>query len=232
MQARLSLLAGINRYMPMNLIRQYKKHIIVILLLILIASLMEYVMTIYYDKLLQEPLYVGYLLSLRPVYNESGSWYHARLGIGYAQGLLIAENVAALLIVWLIYRFMEIWGWFFGMRSFWLYLLDFALAPTLYRLFHSVPGIYTLDYIRIVDKRGTVTFDFPDFYLGISVVAMLVWLVFALIPYYKYKQTQAKSMRLLSRFAWEFHLMVSFTKAVFIPKERWAELFEKAGYGR
>lgn len=216
----------------MNLIRQYRKHITFILLLILIAGLMECVMTIYYDKLLQEPLSVGHLFSLRPVYNESGSWYHARLGIGYAQGLLIAENIAALLIIWLAYRFMETWGWFFCMRSFWLYLLDFALAPTLYRLFHSALGIYTLDYIRIVGRRSTNTFDFPDFYLGISFVAMLVWFIFALIPYYKYKHIQVKDMRFLSRLMWEFHLTTLFVKAVFIPKERRVELFEKAGYGR
>lgn len=216
----------------MNLIRQCRKHIFFILLLILIAGLIECVMVIYYDKLVQEPLSVGHLCSLRPVYNENGSWYHARLGIGYTQGLLIAENIAALLIVWIAYRFMEAWGWFFGMRSSWLYLLDFCLAPTLYRLFHSVLGLYTLDYIRIVGRRSTNTFDFPDFYLGISVVAMLVWLVFALMPYYKYKQTQVKNMRFLSKFVWEFHLMASFTKAVFIPKEHWAELFEKTGYGR
>ena len=216
----------------MNLIRQYRKHIFFILLLILIAGLMECVMAIYYDKLVQEPLSVGHLFNFRPIYNKSGSWYHARLGIGYAQGLLIAENVAALLIVWLAYRFMEAWGWFFGMHSRWLYLLDFVLAPTLYRLFHSVLGIYTLDYIRIAGKRGANTFDFPDLYLGISVMAMLVWLIFALILYYKYKQIQVKGMQLLSRFVWEFHLMILFTKAVFIPKERWAELFEKAGYGR
>lgn len=216
----------------MNLIRQYRKHILFILLLILIAGLMECVMAIYYDKLIQEPLSVGHLFILRPVYNESGSWYHARLGIGYAQGLLIVENVAALLIIWLAYRFLEAWGWFFSMHSFWPYLLDFVLAPTLYRLFHSVLGIYTLDYIRIVGRRRTNTFDFPDFYLGISVVAMLIWFIFALIPYYKYKHIQVKDMRFLSRFVWEFHLMTLFTKAVFIPKECWAELFEKAGYGR
>ena len=216
----------------MNLIRQYKKHIIVILLLILIASLMECTMAIYFDKLIQEPLSVGHLFNLRPVYNESGSWYHARLGIGYAQGLLITENLAALLIVWLAYGFLGAWGWFFGMRSCWPYLLDFVLAPTLYRLFHSILGIYTLDYIRVVGRRGTNTFDFPDFYLGISVVAMFVWFICALIPYYKYKHIQVKGMRLLPRFMWEFHLMASFAKAVFIPKECWAELFEKAGYGR
>lgn len=216
----------------MNLVRKYKKHIFVILLLILIASLMEYVMTICYAKLLREPLSVGHLFSFHPVYNESGSWYHARLGLGYSQGLLIVENVVALLIIGLAYRFMGAWGWFFGMRSFWPYLLDFVLAPILYRLFHSVLGIYTLDYIRIASKRGSNTYDFPDFYLGISVMAMLIWFVFALMPYYKYKQIQVKGMRPLTKFMWEFHLMVLFTKAVFAPKERWAELFEKAGYGR
>lgn len=216
----------------MNLIRQYKKHIIFILLLILIAGFMECVMTIYYDQLVQEPLSVWRLFSLNPVYNENGSWFHARLGIGYTQGLLIAENIAALFIVWFAYRFLAAWGWFFSMRSSWLYLLDFCLAPTLYRLLHSVLGLYTLDYIKIAGKRSTYTFDFPDFYLGISAVAILVWFIFALIPYYKYKHIQVKGMRFLPKFVWELRLAVLFTKVVFVPKERWEELFEKAGYGR
>lgn len=216
----------------MNFIKQCRKHIIFILLLILIAGLMEGVMTIYFDKLVQEPLSVGRLVSLRPVYNKSGSWYHARLRLGYMQGLLIAENITTLFLVWFFYRFLEAWGWLFGMRSFWLYLFDFALAPTLYRLFHNVLGIFTLDYVRIVSRQGSSTFDFPDFYLGIFVVAIFVWLVFALIPYYKYRHTRVKGMRFLSKLAWELRLTALLIKAVFVPKERWAELFDKAEYGR
>lgn len=216
----------------MNFIRQYKKHIIFILLLILVAGLMEGTMTIYFDRLVQEPLSIGRFISLRPVYNKSGSWYHARLGIGYIQGLLIAENITTLFLVWFFYRFLEAWGWLFGMRSFWLYLFDFALAPTLYRLFHNIFGIFTLDYIRIVGRQGSSTYDFPDIYLGIFVVAIFVWLVFALIRYYKYRHIRVKGMRFLSKFAWELRLTALLIKAVFVPKERWAELFEKAGYGR
>ena len=216
----------------MNFIRKCKKHIIFILLLILVAGLLEGTMTIYFDRLVQEPLPIGRFISLRPVYNKSGSWYHAKLGIGYTQGLLIAENITTLFIVWFLYRFLEAWGWFFDMHSSWLYLFDFVLAPTLYRLFHNVLGIFTLDYIRIAGRRSANTFDFPDIYLGIAVVTIFVWLVFALIPYYKYKHIQVKGMRVLSKLVWEFRLSVLFIKAVFVPKERWAELFEKTGYGR
>lgn len=216
----------------MNFINQYKKHIIFILLLILIAGIMECTMLMFYDKLVQNPLSIGHSISLRPIYNENGSWYHAKLGIGYTRGLLIAENIITLLMAWFLYRFLETWEWFFGMSSFWLYLLDFVLAPTLYRLCHNVLGRFTLDYVRIVSKRGTTTYDFPDFYLGISVIIMLVWLVFALIPYYKYKHTQVKGMRFLSKLIWELRLTALVIKAVFVPKERWAELFENAGFGR
>ena len=216
----------------MNLIRQYKRHIIFILLLILIAGLMECTMLIFYDRLVQNPLSLGHSISLRPIYNKNGSWYHARLGIGYTRGLLIAENIITLLMAWFLYRFLETWDWFFKMNSFWLYLPDFVLAPTLYRLFHNVLGIFTLDYVRTVSKRGTITYDFPDFYLGISVIIMLVWLVFALIPYYKYKHTQVKGMRFMAKLIWELRLTALVIKAVFVPKERWAELFENAGFGR
>ena len=61
---------------------------------------------------------------------------------------------------------------------------------------------------------------------------MLVWLVFALIPYYKYKHTQVIGMRFLSKLMWELRLTALVIKAVFVPKERWAELFENAGFGR
>lgn len=216
----------------MDILKQYRKHIICIFLLILAAGLAEGIITIYYDRLIQNPPAVGRIFSIRPVYNENGSWYHARLGIGYIRALLIVENIVTLLIAWFIYRFLDIWGWFFDMHSFWLYLFDFVLAPTLYRLVHNILGIYTLDYIRIAGKRSASTFDFPDFYLGIAVIWMFVWFVFALLPYYRYKHIQVRGMRYLSKLAWEFRIAALFVKGVFIPKERWAELFENAGFGR
>lgn len=213
-----------------NFIKQYKKHLFIILLLILIAGLAESIVTIYYDKLLQEPIAVGNLFTIRPVYNESGTWYHAKVGIGYIRGLLIIENIAALLMAWFLYCYLDVWGWFFGMRSFWLYVFDFVFAPTLYRLFHDIPGIYTLDYIRIIGKRSIVTYDFPDFYLFISVAGILTWLMIALVPYYKYKHTQVKGMRYLSKLLWELKLAITFIKAIFVPRKQWPEFFDKAGF--
>ena len=213
-----------------NFINKYRKHLFLSLVLILIAGLAEGIVTIHYDKLLQEPIAAGNLFTIRPVYNDDGSWYHAKIGIGYIRGLLLIENIAALLMAWFLYYYMDVWGWFFGMRSFWLYVFDFVFAPTLYRLFHNVLGIYTLDYIRIVGRRSTSTYDFPDFYLFISAAGILIWFVMALIPYYKYKHTQVKGMRYLTKFIWELKLAITFIRAVFVPRKQWPEFFEKAGF--
>lgn len=213
-----------------NFIKQYKKHLFLILALILIAGLAEGIVTIYYDRLFREPIAVGNLFTIRPVYNENGTWYHAKLGIGYIRGLLITENIAALLMAWFLYYYLDAWNWFFRMRSFWLYVADFGFATTLYRLFHDVLGIYTLDYIRIVGRRSVSTYDFPDLYLFIFAAGILTWFIMALIPYYKYKHTQVKGMRYLSKLIWEFKLAIVFIKAAFVPKEQWPEFFDKAGF--
>lgn len=212
-----------------NFIKHNRKHLFLILMLILIAGLAESVVTIYYDKLLQEPIAVGNLFTIRPVYNESGTWYHAKIGIGYIRWLLITENIAALLMAWFLYYYLNVYRWFFGMRSFWLYVFDFVFAPTLYRLFHDVSGNYTLDYIRIAGRRSTITYDLPDFYLFISAVGILAWFVMALIPYYKYKHTQVKGMRYLPKLIWELKLAITFIKAIFVPRKQWPEFFDKTG---
>lgn len=214
----------------LNFIRQHRKHLFLILALILIAGLAESIVTIYYNKLLKDPIAVGNFFTISPVYNERGSWYHAKIGIGYIRGLLIIENIAALLMIWFLYYYLNVYRWFFGMRSFWLYVFDFAFAPTLYRFFHDVLGIYTLDYIRIVGKRSTITYDFPDFYLFISAAGILAWFLIALIPYYKYKHTQVKGIRYLSKIIWELKLSITFIKAVFVPRKQWPEFFDKAGF--
>ena len=95
-----------------------------ILGLLLLSGAMEAVMTCCYESLTRQPLAFGSLFQIRPVYNESGSWIHARSGLGYRNGVLLAEHTVTLIVAAYLYRALEAWGYLFRVSRRWLYALD------------------------------------------------------------------------------------------------------------
>ena len=78
--------------------RRRNTYWILILGLLLLSGAAEAVMTCYYESFAEQPLMFGSLFQIRPVYNESGSWIHARSGIGYRNGMLLAEHAVTLIV--------------------------------------------------------------------------------------------------------------------------------------
>lgn len=191
-----------------------------ILGLLILSGAMEAVMTCCYESLTRQPLAFGSLFQIRPVYNESGSWIHARSGLGYRNGVLLAEHSVALIVAAYLYRALEAWGYLFRVSRRWLYALDCGVAATLYRVITRFRGTFTLDYVKV----GRFTYDIPDLCIGICIVGMIGWFISYTIHYYPYKKRKEKGMKWKERFLWELRLNKQMAVVPFYPRDRWQEL--------
>lgn len=55
---------------------------------------------------------------------------------------------------------------------------------------------------------------------------MLLWLIPALIKYYRYKREQTAGMRFVQKLKWEFRMSGRILYLPFVRKSRWEERFE------
>lgn len=200
------------------------KHIILCAALFLIAAVLEYAACLHYDSLRADPLILNRYMAVRPVYNTDGSWLHGRLGIGYHGLLLCLENIAGLLVAGYLFRMIASYNAFFCLSAGWLYFIDLEIAVPIFRLADRIWHPYTLDYLYI---RGYGTFDFPDLCLGMGLAGMLLWLIPALIKYYRYKREQTVGMGFVQKLKWELRMSGRILYLPFVKKSGWEERFEK-----
>lgn len=205
--------------------RQLKyKYIILAGVLFLAAGMAEGIVYRHYGELVTEPLRLGRFLRIYPVYNDNGSWLHARLGIGYIRWLLVCEDILAILVEVFLIRFISSLCDFFSISRRILVVVLCGMSATAYRLFTRLRGVYVLDYLHV---RGHGVFDLPDLYLFLTMAGLILWL----LPYHKayipFKKQKVKGMPLLQKWAWEFKFSGVFLRAAFLPRDRWKELFQK-----
>lgn len=199
------------------------KHIILCAVLFLIAAVLEYAAYLHYDSLRANPLILNDDMAVVPVYNRDGSWLHGLWGIGYNGALLCLENIAGLFVAGYLYRMVDAYNIFFGLSAGWLYVIDLEIMVPVFRLADRIWHPYTLDYLYI---RGYGTFDFPDFCIGVGIAGILLWLIPALIKYYRYKREQTAGMRFVQKLKWEFRMSGRILYLPFVRKSRWEERFE------
>lgn len=104
----------------------------------------------------------------------------------------------------------------------WLYAVDIEMAVPLYRCIAWLYSPYTLDYLYI---KGYGTCDFPDFCIGVGIFFLLLWLIPAMVSYYRFQRPHTKGMHFWEKFKWEWRFTVVMVKAVFMKRERWESLF-------
>lgn len=166
-------------------------------------------------------------LAFAPVYNRSGSWFHGRLQIGYRPCLLLAEHILTLGMLWFLSRFMAWMNFVLGMRQFWICGVDFGIAATLARLITVLCGRCTLDYIYLSWFHGT--YDVIDFYLGLTLLCIVLWCIPCEMRFLRLKKASAgKSFG--QKMKWELTFTGNALKAPFIPAKHWEGLKEKYGY--
>lgn len=204
--------------------KKIEDHIILCGALILIAVVLEYIVYLHYDSLSKSPIILNKWMAVRPVYNTDGSWLHGRWEIGYNGLLLCLENIAALLVAAYLFRMIASYNAFFGLSAGWVYVIDLAIMVPIFRLADRLFHPYTLDYLRI---RGYGTFDFPDLCLGAGLVGILLWLIPALIQYYRYKREKTAGMGFVQKLKWEFRMSGRIMYLPFVRKSGWEERFEK-----
>lgn len=206
----------------MKKVKNIKVHLIVIVILVFIAGLMEGVVYSHFHELRESPIVLGNFLRIYPIYNKNGSWIHGRLGIGYIRWMLALEDIVTLLIIFYSFRFLKAYGRFFHMSMLWLHITDFAFSASIYRIFTRIRGVFTLDYLDL----GSYIYDFPDFYISIFIVGILIWLIPALIKYYSYRNAKVKGLSFIKKQIWDFKISGMFFKAAVIPESRWEAEFE------
>lgn len=164
----------------------------------------------------------GDILAFAPVYNRSGSWFHARLGIGYRPDILLLEHVISMLLLVYLSRFMDFTATVLKINTLWSRCLDFGMAATLVRLITALFGRYTLNYIYIAPLRST--YDLPDLYLGVSLAVLLIWAVWCEVRYLRLKKSATRGMGFAKRMKWELLFTGNVLKAAILPAARWEEI--------
>lgn len=195
-----------------------RRHMILVVCLLVIGYGIAAYIYIACPERIGQPHAKGVLVDFAPIYNEDGSTFHARLDIGYQQGLLIFENVVSLFCVWLLYKIIAYYDIFFGIKGDWSYLADFVCAAAIARLPMHLSGRYVLDYLYI---KGRGTYDFFDFCIGICVGGILIWYVVFCVKYRKYKKEQTAGMRFWERFKWAMKLSLDLPKVYLRPMKTW-----------
>lgn len=205
----------------MSLYQYMRRHMIVVVCLLLIGyGIVAYIHIICPEKIGQ-PRARGVEAAFAPVYNEDGSTFHAKLDIGYQQGLLIFESIIALFCVWILYKMILYYSRFFGMSGRWIYFIDFACATAVARLPVRLAGLYVLDYFYI--RMGHGTYDFFDICIGISIVGMVLWYIPFCVRYHRYKKEKTGGMRFREKFRWEMRFGANMLKMIFRPIRTWWE---------
>ncbi|MDE5824527.1 MAG: hypothetical protein K2H91_07585 [Lachnospiraceae bacterium] len=201
-------------------LRQYvRRHLTIVICLLLIGyGIAVYIQSACPEKIGQTQVR-GMKIAFDPIYNDDGSMFHAKLNIGYRQGLLILESVLGLVCIWIMYKMVLYYRIFFGMKSWWSYFVDFGCAAAIARVLIHLTGQYVLDYLYIWVSNST--YDFFDFCIGICVVGMLIWFIPACVKYYKYKHEKTKGMHFWEKFKWEIWFSVEMTKMLFCPIKAW-----------
>lgn len=203
----------------MSLYKYMRRHLIVVICLLLVGfGIVAYIHIVCPEKIGQTQVR-GMKIAFDPVYNDDGSMFHAKLKIGYRQGLLILESVLALICTWLMYKLLLYYSIFFGIKSWWTYFVDFGCAAAIARLPVRLAGMYVLDYLYI--WLGHSTYDFFDFCIGICGVGVVLWLIPACIKYYQYKRENTKGMHFWKKCKWEMRFSIEMTKMLFRPIKSW-----------
>ena len=203
----------------MNLKQYVKRHLIFVICLLVIGyGIIAYIQIVCPEKIGQ-PHAGDAAFAFAPVYNKAGSTFHAKLGIGYQQGLLIFEAVVSLFAILMLYRMIEYYSIFIGIKRVWSYFVDFGMASALARFSTRLLGKYTLDYFYI--RAGHATYDFFDFCIGISIVGVLIWMIPFYIKYHKYKKLHTVGMTFGQKFVWEMKLSFQLLKTSFCPIKTW-----------
>lgn len=205
----------------MEKIKKTKINLIIIAILILIAALMEGIVYFHFFELRKSPIVLSNFLRIYPTYNKNGSWIHGKLGIGYIRWMLAFENIVSLLAVFYLFRFIKAYGRFFHMSILWLHLTNFPFAAAIYRMITRIRGVFTLDYLDF----GKYIFDFPDLYIIIFILGILIWLIPALIKYYSYRNVKVKELSFIKKQIWDFKISLMFFKVAVIPESKWETEF-------
>lgn len=199
------------------------RHIALIILLFLLAGLGEWTAYLHFGEWQAQPVMLNSFLRLFPVYNDSGSWLHGRIGVGYVRWLLIVEDILALAAEMFVIRYIRAIGHFFGLGCQVLYMVDCGIAATSYRFFTRMRGVYVLDYLHV---RGRGVFDLPDLYLFLTMIGLILWLIPLYMVYHPYLKKKTKGMPLLRKWAFELRVSGVFLKAAFVSGKRWDGMFE------
>lgn len=203
----------------MNLNQYLRHHMIVVVCLLLIGyGIVAYIHIACPEKIGQ-PHTRGAQVAFAPVYNEDGSTFHAKMDIGYQQGLLILESVIALFCVWILYKMILYYGMFFGLSARWTYFIDFSCATAFARLPVRLAGMYVLDYLYI--SVGNGTYDFFDLCIGVTIVGMVLWYIPFGVRYHRYKREHTKGMGFWEKFRWEMRFGANMFKMLFRPIRTW-----------
>ena len=203
----------------MNLYQYIKRHLIVIICLVVIGYSIVALIHLVFPHRIEQSFVRGESIAFVPEYNKYGSMFHAKLKIGYRQGLLIAECVIMLPVMYLFYRLVEYYNIFFGLKRFWSYFIDFGCAVVVGRLPTHLLGIYTLDYLYI---RATHSiYDFFDLCIGVFSIGMLGWLIPYNIRYHHYKKSHTRGMRLWQKIKWEFQFGIKSIRMSLSPIKTW-----------
>ena len=200
------------------------KYFILAGILFLAAGLAEGIVYMHYGELQARPVLLGQFMRIYPVYNDNGSWLHGRLGIGYVWWMLICEDILSLLLEVFLVRFISALCDFFSLSRKIILLMACGMSATAYRLFTRLRGVYVLDYLHV---RGHGVFDLPDLYLFVMMVGIILWLLPYHMVYHPYKKEKVKGMSVLQKWAWELKFSGVFFRAVFLPQDRWEELFKE-----
>lgn len=167
-------------------------------------------------------------LAFAPVYNRSGSWFHGRLQIGYRPGLLLAEHVFTLFLLWFLSRFMAWMNLALGMKQIWICGVDFGIAATIARLITVLCGRYTLDYIYLSWSHST--YDLMDFYIGFALICIVLWCILCEMRMLRLKRESCSGMNFWQKMKWELIFTGNAFKAPFVPAKHWEGLLEQYGY--
>lgn len=209
----------------MNFYQYVKRHLIFVICLLVIGyGIVAYIHIVCPQKIGQTHT-KGAAVAFVPMYNEDGSTVHAKLGIGYQQGLLIFESVVALFATLILYRMIEYYCIFFGIKRIWSYFVDFGTASVLARFPTRLTGKYTLDYVYI--KASHSVYDFFDFCIGICITGILIWMIPYCIKYHEYKRVHTVGMHFGQKLLWEMKFGLHMIKSTFYPIKTWWKDIEK-----
>ncbi len=207
-------------------IAQYKPLLLTSLLILLGFAVVIGIHAVYGDTLEEVSIGSGQF-AFAPVYNRGGSWLHEKLDLGYRPGLLLAEGVVTLLACVFCIRFVGFLNWALGLKPGWDCWMYVMLSTAIARILQVLSGQYTLDYIYIKALHGT--FDLFDFYLGIGLVGMVIWVLWAEVRYYRLKKRVTAGMGFFQKLKWELSFTGKALQAVFMPKARWGEKWQNGG---